>query len=136
MMAAVIMETAAPEADNNLHISMTHTQELRVHRRAHRLNQEELAHLLGVTPSMLIRMEKGAKAQLADIEAMLGLEVVFGKSPSQIFSALYSTVEEAVIRRAAGLEAVWRTLDDAKSKANLALLDEIIARVKVTPDAA
>jgi transcriptional regulator with XRE-family HTH domain len=115
---------------------MTHTHELRVHRRAHRLNQDELAHLLGVTPSMIVRMEQGAKSQLADIEAMLGLEIVFGKSPSQIFSALYAAVEEAVVRRAAALEAVWRTLDDAKSKANLALLDDIIARVKVMPDAA
>lgn len=123
-------------ADHNLHIAMTHTQELRVHRRAHRLNQEELAHLLGVTPSMMVRLEKGAKAQLADVEAMLGLEVVFGKSPAQIFSGLYTSVEEAVMRRAADLEAVWRTVGDAKSKANLALLAEIIARAKVTPDAA
>jgi hypothetical protein len=66
----------------------------------------------------------------------LGLEVVFGKSPSEIFTALYAAVGEAVIHRAAQLEAVWRTLDDAKSKANLALLNEIIARVKVTPDGA
>jgi hypothetical protein len=41
-----------------------------------------------------------------------------------------------VIRRAATLEAVWRTLDDAKAKANLALLDEMVARVKITPDGA
>jgi transcriptional regulator with XRE-family HTH domain len=115
---------------------MTHTHELRVHRRAHRLNQEELAHLLGVTPSMLLRMEQGAKAQLADIETMLGLEVVFGKSPSQIFSALYAAVEEAVMRRATDLEAIWRTLDDGKAKANLALLEKMMARVPVTPDAA
>jgi transcriptional regulator with XRE-family HTH domain len=117
---------------------MTHefTHEMRAHRRAYRLHQDELAHLLGVTPTMIHRMEKGARAQLADVEAILGLEVVFGKSPSQIFTAFYAAVEEAVIRRAAALEAVWRTLDDAKAKANLALLDEIVARVKITPDGA
>lgn len=117
---------------------MTHelTHELRVHRRAHRLNQDELAHLLGVSPSMIVRMEKGAKAQLALFEALLGLEVVFGKSPSQILSALYATVEDAVMRRAADLEAVWRAVGDAKARANLALLQEIMKRAKVTSDAA
>jgi len=115
---------------------MSNTHELRVHRRAHRLNQDELAHLIGVSPTMILRMEKGAKAQLADVETVLGLEVVFGKSPSEIFSALFTAVEEAVMRRAAELEAVWRALDDAKSRANLALLDEMMARVKVTSDAA
>lgn len=115
---------------------MTHTFELRAHRRAHRLHQEELAHLLGVTPSMVARLEKGAKAQLADIEMMVGLELVFGKSLSQIFSALLTAVEEAVMRRAAELETVWRTLGDAESKAKLGLLQEMIARIKVMPDAA
>ena len=67
---------------------------------------------------------------------MLGLEVVFGKSPSRIFGALHAAVEDAVMRRAAELETVWRTIDDGKSRANLALLDEMMARVTVTPDAA
>lgn len=117
---------------------MTHelTQELRVHRRAHRLNQEELAHLLGISPSMVVRMENGARAQLSSIEIMFGLEVVFGKSPAQIFAALYAMVEDAVMRRAGELEAVWRALGDAKAKANLALLDEMMSRVTVTADAA
>ena len=115
---------------------MTHTQELRVHRKAHRLTQEELAHLLGVSPSMIARMEQAAKAQLTDIETMLGLEFVFGKSPSQIFSGLCAAVEEAVMCRAADLEKVWRTIGDAKSKANIALLAEMTARAQVTPDAA
>ena len=88
---------------------MNHTHELRVHRRTHRLNQDELAHLIGVSPSMILRMEQGARAQLNDVEAMLGLEVVFGNAPSRIFSALHAAVEDAVMRRAAELEAVWRT---------------------------
>lgn len=113
---------------------MNHTHELRVHRRTHRLNQDELAHLIGVSPSMILRMEQGARAQLADVEAMLGLEVVFGKTPSNIFSALFTTVEEAVMRRASELEAVWRTVDDPKSKAKLALLQEMVGRVKVSHD--
>ena len=113
---------------------MNHTHELRVHRRTHRLNQDELAHLLGITPSMVLRMEQGAKAQLADIETMLGLEVVFGKSPAGIFSALYAEIEESVMLRAAELELVWRTLDDGKSKAKLALLRDMLARATATPD--
>ena len=115
---------------------MNHTHELRVHRRTHRLNQDELAHLIGVSPSMILRMEQGARAQLNDVEAMLGLEVVFGKAPSIIFSALYTTVEDAVMCRATELEAVWRTLDDPKSKAKLALLENMVGRAKVTHDPA
>ena len=114
---------------------MNHTHELRVHRRTHRLNQDELAHLIGVSPSMILRMEQGARAQLADVEAMLGLEVVFGKAPSQIFSALHAAVEEAEMRRAVELEEVWRRLDDdPKAKAKLTLLQEIVRRAKVTTD--
>ena len=114
---------------------MNHTHELRVHRRTHRLNQDELAHLLGTTSSMVLRMEQGARAQLSDIETMLGLEVIFGKSPAGIFSALYTEVEESVMLRAAELEQVWRTLDDSKSTAKLALLRDMVARATGTPDA-
>jgi len=110
---------------------MNHTHELRVRRRTHRLNQDELAHLIGVSPSMILRMEQGARAQLADVEAMLGLEVVFGKAPSQIFSALYAAVEEAVMRRAVELEAVWERIDDPKAKAKIGLLRDMVRRAKV-----
>ena len=71
-----------------------------------------------------------------DAYLQLGLEVVFGKAPSNIFSALYTTVEDAVMCRAAELEAVWRKLDDPKSKAKLALLENMVGRVKVTHDPA
>lgn len=115
---------------------MSHTHELRVHRRTHRLNQDELAHLIGVSPSMVARMEQGVSAQVADVEAMLGLEVVFGKAPSEIFSALFTAVEEAVMRRAAELEAVWRTVDDPKAKTKLKLLDDMARRGRAEHDAA
>src|SRR3546814_13406937 len=77
---------------------MNHTYELRVHRRGHRLKQEELAHLLGVTPSMIVRMEQGAKAQVACLELVIGLEVVFGKPLSQTLAALHTHVEDAMLR--------------------------------------
>jgi len=115
---------------------MNHTHELRVHRRTHQLNQDELAHLIGASPSMVMRMEKGVEAQLADIEAMLGLEFVFGKPLSRIFSALYAAVEDAVMRRATELEPVWRSLEDPKNSAKLALLTEMMGRATVTHDAA
>jgi len=115
---------------------MNHTHELRVHRRTHQLNQDELAHLIGVSSTMVLRMEKGAEAQLADIEAMLGLEVVFGKPLSRIFSALYAAVEDAVMRRSAELVPAWQALDDSGAKTKLALIDEIIKRATGTPDAA
>ena len=114
---------------------MNHTHELRVHRRAHRLTQDELARLVGVSPTMLMRMEHGNRAQLADIEAMLGLEFVFGKPLSQIFSALSKLVEEAVMGRATELDSVWRTIDDAKAKVKLSLLAAMMDRVTETPNA-
>lgn len=100
-----------------------------MHRRTHQLKQTELAHLIGVTPAMVHRIEKGERAQSADVEAMLGLEIVFGKPVSQIFAALHGEVEEAVMRRATELEAVWRTLGDAKSRANLTLIEEMMGRI-------
>lgn len=116
---------------------MNLTHELRVHRRTHRLNQDELAHLVGITPTMIMRMEKGAKPQLADIQAMLGLEFVFGKPLSQIFSALYALVEEAVMGRATELEPIWQSIDDStKARANLALLASMMERVPAITDAA
>lgn len=121
---------------DNLYIPMTHTFELRLLRRAHQLKQDELAHLLGVTPTMITRMEQGAKAQLADLEAMLGLEIIFGKSLSQILASLHAVVEDAVMRRAAELEKVWRTVNDAGCKAKLALLDDMMSRAKIAPDVA
>ena len=85
---------------------------------------------------MILRIEQGARAQFADVEAMLGLEIVFGKAPSRIFSALHGMVEDAVMRRAAELEAVWRQLDDPKAKAKLALLQDIVGRAKGTQEPA
>lgn len=82
---------------------------------------------------MIVRMEQGARAQLADVEAMLGLEVVFGKPLSQIFSGLHAAVEEAVMRRAAELEPGWRSLDCPKARTKLALLQAMIGRANVAP---
>src|SRR3546814_19465161 len=95
---------------------MNHTYELRVHRRGHRLKQEELAHLLGVTPSMIVRMEQGAKAQVACLELVIGLEVVFGKPLSQTLAALHTHVADAMMHRAPEIAKVWRTLGDAEER--------------------
>jgi transcriptional regulator with XRE-family HTH domain len=107
---------------------MNQTHELRVHRKSHQLSQEELAHLINVSSSMILRMERGAAAQLADVEAMLALEVVFGKPLSGIFAALHIEVEDAVMRRAAELHAVWDALGDARSKAKVAFAESIASR--------
>ncbi|MEQ1882728.1 MAG: hypothetical protein ABL878_17370 [Burkholderiales bacterium] len=114
------------------------------------MKQDELAHLLDVSPAMIVRMEQGAAPQLADIKTMLGLEVIFGRAPSEIFSALHAQVEEAVMGRAAALETVmsgpfslvdWATRRALRDKnatclANLtALLDRYDPHMLVLEDA-
>ena len=71
-------------------------------RKQHRLTQDELANLIGMSQGNLSRLESGETPP--DLEAGFSLEVVFGTTPRDLFPALYGKVEDGVMRRAAKLD--------------------------------
>lgn len=72
---------------------------VRAQRKRWALSQNELARLLNRSPARLSRYESGEDPP--DLETVLGLQVVFGTAPRRLFPSLYSSAEEAVMRRAA-----------------------------------
>jgi len=75
---------------------------VRAQRKHWALPQNELARLLGRSPARLSRYESGEDPP--DLETALALQVVFGVSPRRFFPSLYTTIEEAVMGRAAELD--------------------------------
>ena len=75
---------------------------VRAQRKHWALSQTELARLLNRSPARLSRYESGEDPP--DLETALALQVVFGVPPRRIFPSLYTTLEEAVMRRAAELD--------------------------------
>ena len=75
---------------------------LRTHRRRWELTQRELAFLLGInSPSQISRYEHVLCQPTARI--LIACEVIFSEHPSALFPALYSEIEEEVMRRALSL---------------------------------
>lgn len=66
------------------------------------LSQDELAELLDVSQGRISRYEKGEEHPTLSV--VLALQVIFGRSPRSLVSALYDSVEEAVVGRAAAFE--------------------------------
>lgn len=66
------------------------------------LSQDELAELLNVSQGRISRYENGEEHPTLSV--VLALQVVFGRSPRALMEALYESVEEAVVGRAAGFE--------------------------------
>jgi transcriptional regulator with XRE-family HTH domain len=66
------------------------------------LSQDELAELLDISQGRISRYENGE--EYPTLAVVLALQVVFGRSPRSLVEALYESVEEAVMGRAAALE--------------------------------
>lgn len=47
---------------------------------AHHRKQAEVANVIGVSSAMIHHMEQGVRAQIAHVEAMPGLEIMFGNA--------------------------------------------------------
>lgn len=75
---------------------------VRARRRQWLFKQDQLAELLGMSQSLVSRIEQGEA--LPDVQALIGLQVIFGSSPRGLFPSLYQTVEETVMARAAELD--------------------------------
>ena len=102
-----------------------HTNVPRYRKRYH-LSQTELADLVSAAQSILSRCENSG--YILDLRTALGLQVVFGRSPRALFPALYASVEEAVMRKAAKLDHAIRSKTDKDSKKKRELLAAMVIR--------
>jgi transcriptional regulator with XRE-family HTH domain len=109
------------------HIMHQHIN-VRRSRKQHRLTQDELADLIGLSQGNISRLESGETPP--DLEAAFSLEVVFGSTPRDLFPALYGKVEDVVMRRAATLDQqlVGNRSYDAVTKSRL--LKGMVLRAK------
>jgi transcriptional regulator with XRE-family HTH domain len=75
---------------------------LRTERRTWALTQKELSFLFGRKSSTQVsRLEQGERIPALDI--VLACEILFTKTPRELFPKLYAELEEEVVRRAAEL---------------------------------
>lgn len=106
------------------------THELALLRRKHALTQTELAALIGVSQTLVGRLEAGDAATVANLrlKTAFALQVVFGSKPARLFQDLLSATEDAVMAQAALLD---RALDGATGRATQhkrALLSDMVRR--------
>ena len=87
------------------------------------LNQRDLAHLVGVSPSMISRYENGRMPPGA--RAILALEVIFGRSGRHLFPYVYSDVQDVVMRRAVKLDRILQRRFDPTSARKRELLSDM-----------
>jgi transcriptional regulator with XRE-family HTH domain len=90
------------------------------------LIQREVAHLVGVSTSMISRYENGALAPSA--RGILALEVIFGRSGRQLFPHVYADVQDEVMRRAAKLDRTFARNADKASERKRQLFSEMARR--------
>src|ERR1700726_3489861 len=99
---------------------------VRTHRERHALTVDELGHLTGHVSSGITKIESGDR--LPSLAVALGLQVIFGLAPREMFPDFFGCIEEAVMRRTAALYDEMEGRDDRRSVAKRALFDETAAR--------
>jgi transcriptional regulator with XRE-family HTH domain len=115
-----MMEAAATGSRSPNHTCMPHHTSVRRNRLRWALSQAELAELLGVSQSIVSRVEAGDT--VPDLQVSLSLQVVFGQSPRALFPALYGAVENRVMANAAELDRTLGAKRDHASEAKRRLL--------------
>lgn len=90
------------------------------------LNQRDVAHLVGVSTSMISRYERGRIAP--GVRALLALEVIFGRSGRRLLPHVYTQVQDEVMRRAAKLDRTLAGRRDAISQRKRQLFSEMARR--------
>ena len=105
---------------------MYHSHSLHLLRKRWALSQQELADLLSISRSALVRLESGVESiRLVTAHALL---VVFGNGEEIRQTDIYLQVDEAVMNRAATLDARLRHKSDAASLRKLELLSDMVRR--------
>lgn len=105
---------------------MYHSHSLHLLRKRWALSQQELADLLSISRSALVRLEAGVES--VRLITAYGLLVVFGIEGQIQQTDIYGQVEEAVMNKAALLDAKLRGKTDATSLRKLELLSDMVRR--------
>jgi len=103
---------------------------VRTHRERHALTADELGRLTDHASSGITKIESGDR--IPSLVVALGMQVIFGLAPREMFPDLYGCVEEAVMRRTAALYEEIQDRDDRRSAAKRALFDEMPGRSGAT----
>jgi len=90
------------------------------------LPQRNLAHLVGVSPSLISRYEHGGLPPSA--RSMLAFEVIFGRGGRHLFPTLYADVQDDVMRHAAKLDRALSKKKDPVSALQRKLLSDMVSR--------
>ena len=98
-----------------------------------KLSIGDLANLLGVRKAVIGQCE--APAARIDLDTALGLQVVLGPSPRELFPELYQRIEDVIMRRAAAVEKKNKERHDAVTKLHRRLFRAMVARASVAPAA-
>ncbi|MDF7774289.1 helix-turn-helix domain-containing protein [Sphingomonas sp. AOB5] len=99
-------------------------------RRKHALTQYDLADLIGVSQSTIGRLEDDPSyAQRLRLDAVLALQVIYGKLPGKLFPHLYEEVEDAVMRRVAALDRKLDGQTGSTAEHRRALLSQIAQNI-------
>ena len=96
---------------------------VRTHRERHALTVDELGHLTGHASSGITKIEGGDR--MPSLAVALGLQVIFGLAPREMFPDYFGCIEEAVMRRAKALYDEIAEQTDRRSVAKRALFDSM-----------
>lgn len=91
------------------------------------LSQSELAFLLRSSPAMLSKLERQERRPSASL--LLGIEIIFGTTPSNAFPALHEEVEARIMRQASILYERLERKQDEKSREKCRQLLRMIRRL-------
>lgn len=107
------------------------TNELALMRRKHALTQTELGALIGVSQTLVGRIEAGDPSAIENLKlkTAFALHIVFGRKPAQLFQDLLGRTEDEVMAQAAEFDRTLDGQDDRPSAYKRALLVEMVRRV-------
>jgi hypothetical protein len=125
-------ETSIAQGDVANHSPMNHPNYLAAHRKNWALNKEELGLLIGFRSSTPIYRSEIALAD-PSLKLVIGCEVVFGVQVRQLFPAVYARAEEAIMERAAALDARLRGWEGPVASRKRELLAQMVERAQNLP---
>jgi hypothetical protein len=111
---------------------MNHPNYLAAHRKNWALNKEELGLLMGYRSGTPIYRCEIALAE-PTLKLALGCEVVFGIQARHLFPAVYARAEDAIMERAAALDARLGDEQDAVAVRKRELLRLMVERAQGQP---
>jgi transcriptional regulator with XRE-family HTH domain len=101
---------------------------LRTERLASALTQAELGELLGLTKDAVSKYERGARP--VSVKLLIASSIVFGKSPAELFPAVYDEIEDELAINALNLNDRFEHLEDPASRKKFDLVSGVPGRLR------